>query len=168
MQFPQATHLSGLIYIKSLFSKNSPRGVDPAEQRRGDQAKSRCKKERHIPTVGPDQVGQAQRRDRASYITAGIHDGGNRSGEVGADVEGDGPGDPYGQLQSKHGQAGIPDTGHRAGGEGGRQDGSGGKQKSQEGHAAAGQLQISRALGPEVGNPAARQVAARAGQQRQA
>src|SRR5438270_12567049 len=110
VQFPQATHLSGLMYIAALFSKDSPRGVNSAEQRGGDHTKPRGKQERHFPTIALDQVSQDQRRDRASYITARIHNGGNRSGVVRADVERDGPGNSHSQLEAKNRQAGIPDA----------------------------------------------------------
>src|SRR4026207_288207 len=65
-----------------LRSHNSLGSVNLSEQEGSHAASGRPEKKRHVPAVGPHQVGEQRRRDQAAQVPAHIHERGNGAGIV--------------------------------------------------------------------------------------
>jgi len=75
-----------------------PAGVDLQIQSRGNQAESRGHQEWHVPAVTSSGVSDHGRRDGAADVAEHVHHGGDGTGEIAADIERYGPGNPYRPL----------------------------------------------------------------------
>src|ERR1019366_7160804 len=97
-----------------------------------------------------------------------IHDSGNGAREVTADIERYCPGDADGPLKTEEGHA-VESDGHSGIVRENRGNGGGGgEQKAGDGDPATRQVNIAGAFENEIGERTARNVAERAGKQRQA